>query len=341
MAAGAVSPVGTYRFLDLSGFIVSGKQAYSDLLREFDGFLVPEAEREFELIRIQGGIRDLENALVEDWSPIRADAALRRFQHLVVRAGDRSRFLAPGSWFRAIGWNYDDYFGGRFFDLAGRYLAALSLATWKTNWSQPRVDLCSHQLFWRKLANLAGFRGAMDFHTRLAGPEGFLEATRTFLETLLATRAQPDTHTIVTHNAFEPFNPARATRYFTHAKCIIVDRDPRDSFTGMAPHRHLALPVDPFIARFRLYHRQAAPKPGEEGLVLRARFEDLVLDYPAAVARVREFLGVEPAGCTRPGSHFQAARSAARVGLWKTHPDQDAIRRIRTELAEYCDPRVD
>ena len=80
MAAGAVSPVGTYRFLDLSGFIVSGKQAYSDLLREFDGFLVPEAEREFELIRIQGGIRDLENALVEDWSPIRADAALRRFR---------------------------------------------------------------------------------------------------------------------------------------------------------------------------------------------------------------------------------------------------------------------
>lgn len=52
-----------YRFLDLSSYGFSGKHAVINLAREFKGYHVPHFKFEFNLIRIQGGIRDLKNAL--------------------------------------------------------------------------------------------------------------------------------------------------------------------------------------------------------------------------------------------------------------------------------------
>jgi len=100
----------SFTFPDLSGFMASGKQAYSELIKEFDGYLVLEGERKFKLIRIQGGIRDLENALVHDWSPIRADSAIRKFRSVVRRLGRKKRWHAPATWFAGASNNYDDYF---------------------------------------------------------------------------------------------------------------------------------------------------------------------------------------------------------------------------------------
>src|SRR5215217_1070617 len=95
------------RVVDLNGYALTGKSAVSDLLREFEGYWVHRrrvkgiqkssidrsrlnteySEQwktalspatgfgdpfEFDLIRMPGGIRDLETALVDDWSPIRS-----------------------------------------------------------------------------------------------------------------------------------------------------------------------------------------------------------------------------------------------------------------------------
>ena len=68
------------RYLDLSGYAFTGKHAVIDLVREFAGYTVAHFQFEFNLLRIQGGIRDLETALSDDWSPIRSDAAVRRFR---------------------------------------------------------------------------------------------------------------------------------------------------------------------------------------------------------------------------------------------------------------------
>lgn len=333
-------PVGTFDFLDLSGFIVSGKQAYSDLIREFDGYLVPAPEVEFELIRIQGGIRELENALIYDWSPIRSDAAIRKFRTVVRRFGSRNSWFSPASWCTAVGWNYDDYFKCQFFNLADEYLRSLSAASWRTNWPYPRADLCDHELFGRKLLSLFGCKRAMDFDINLAKPSAFFDATRRFLETLLATRAEPETRTIVTHNAFEQFNPMRAIRYFSRAKCIIVDRDPRDSFVAMAPHRHLALKVDDFIERFRLFRAQVRHDSTEGQHVLRIRFEDLVFNYDAAVARVIGFLGHDNTIHRHKQKYFVPESSAKNIGLFKAYKYQADIARIERSLGEFCDPRA-
>jgi hypothetical protein len=325
-----------YKFLDLSGYGFSGKHAVIDLVREFRGYHVPHFAFEFNLIRIQGGIRDLETALVDDWSPVRSDAAIRRFKRLVKRLGSKNRWTDPRSWFSAVGWNYDEYYNRRFFELSDEYIAGLVTATWVTDWPYPLGELSGCELFVRKLARILGIKGAYDFEVNLAAPDRFLELTRTYLARLLSSKVSEDTTAIVMHNAFEPFNPQRSLRYFESARCIVVDRDPRDTFVDQLKYRPMRLPVDEFIRRYRLYRRIAARNLTESKDILRIRFEDLVLEYDHMVTRILDFLGEVGSIHATPKKYFDPTVSIKNVGMWKQYGRQGEIEKIYRELREYC-----
>ncbi len=324
---------------------MSGKTAYSDLLREVKGFQVPNPEFEFELIRIQGGIRDLETALVDDWSAIRADAAIRRFRRVVKRMGATHKRADPRTWFEAAGWSWDDHFGSRFTSLSEQFLNRLIASSWRTNWPFPMVELSSCELFLshasRKLGKLFGRNSTTDFDISLAYSENFLEVVNEYLSELLGCEVSEDITTIVTHNAFEPFNPSRALRYLKNSKCIIVDRDPRDSYVAMSPHKHLALPVNDFILRFKAYRKAAEYHVDTPGKILRAQYEDLIFNYDDTVNRVLDFLEISTADHVEPLKYFNPTKSLRYVGIWKGHNNQADIRLIKDTLGAWCDPRVD
>lgn len=324
---------------------MSGKTAYSDLLREVKGFQVPDPEFEFELIRIQGGIRDLETALVEDWSAIRADAAIRRFRRVVKRMGATHKRADPRTWFEAGGWSWDDHFGGRFTSLSEKFLNKLIASSWRTNWPYPVVELSSYELFLshasRKLRKLFRRNSTTDFDISLAYSENFLEFVNEYLSELLVVDLPDEITTIVTHNAFEPFNPSRALRYLKNSKCIIVDRDPRDSYVAMAPHKHLALSVEDFILRFKAYRKAAEYHVDATGKVLRLRYEDLIFNYEDTVSCVLNFLEVAPADHADPLKYFNPDKSLRNVKIWKRNNNQADISLIKDALAAWCDPRVD
>ena len=76
-------------------------------------------------------------------------------------------------------------------------------------------------------------------------------------------------HTIVMHNAFEPFNPWRPIRYFHDARCIIVDRAPRDIYVTSLSYSEgfndnpliynkisCAFDIERFIKRFLIYKKK-------------------------------------------------------------------------------------
>lgn len=324
------------KVVDLSGFGFSGKAAVIDLFREFRGYYVPDAEFEFALLRIQGGILDLETALCEDWSPVRSDAAIRRFKRLVRRLGEKNRLLNPRSWFAAMGWNYEDVFAHRFFALSDTYVRQLVSASWRGSWPFPMADVCEHELFVRKLLRRLGVRRAYDFEVYLACPEDFVGITREYLSALLSSNVGPDVTAIVLHNAFEPFHPQRALRFFADARAVIVDRDPRDSYVQQRPHRHMGVPVEEFILRYRTYRRAARRFEDGDARVLRLRFENLVREYEQHVACVLAHLGETADVHVEPRRYFDPAVSSKNVGLWRTYPRQDEIERIQRELREYC-----
>jgi len=317
-------------------------------MREFRGYKVAPFYFEFNILRIQGGIRDLETALVDDWSPVRSDAAIRRFRQLVRRSAVRSLWTRPSTWFEAMGWNYDDYFKGRFTEASKKYCDSLVDMKWRSEWPFPTSDIGTCELFIRKLLHLLRVPTAFDFEYSLAAPDDFLQLTRDYLDSLMQAFTEPGAHTVVMHNTFEPFNPTRAIRYFYDARSIIVDRDPRDVYVAqnsyVAPgtkakpgrYRAVAVPPDIFIRRFRLWRLKASEKREDSQRVLRLRFEDLVLRYADTLAKIRTFLDENMDSHLTPMKYFNPVRSSSNIGLWHNFPDQSAISLIGKELSEFC-----
>ncbi len=326
----------TYRYLDLSGYAFSGKQAVIELVREFQGYHVPSHEFEFLLLRIQGGIRDLETALVDDWSPIRSDAAIRRFRRLIKRLGTKNRWNDPRGWFAAIGWNYDDYFDRRFFELSEQYIAGLIDASWTQYWPFPLAEMNGLDLFASKLLGRVGIGSFIEREIYLAAPQSFLADTRRYLNELLSSNVDAVTTTIVMHNAFEPFYPQRSMRYFEDARCIIVDRDPRDSFVGMQRRQPWAIPAAEFVERHRLMRQIAVRHADNSPRILHVQYEELLVNYDRTLESILAFLGEDPVIHVRPRQYFDPAESIKYMGIWKEYEKQDEIDLIYRELREFC-----
>lgn len=326
------------QFVDLSGYAFTGKHAVIDLMREIEGHHVPHFEFEFGLLRMQGGIHDLRHALCDEWSPIRSDAAIRRFKRLVRRLGARNSLRHPASLFEAVGWNYDDYYAGRFFALSEAYLGELVRASWRAPWPYALAELNGPELFARKVLGKLGWKRAMEFELYLSRPSRFDELTREYLAAVLSSNVAPQTSTVVMHNAFEPYTPASSLRFFTRAKSIVVDRDPRDNFVQGRWYKPFATGVDDFIARYRMQRDATDYTPHAD--VLRLRFEDLVLDYDRVVPRIFEHLGEPASRHVRPRQHFDPEQSKKNLGLWRTYQHQEEIARIAAALPEFCDARL-
>ena len=331
------------RILDLSGYAFTGKAAVIDLMREVRGCAVPSSEFEFALLRCKDGILDLEHALVDDWSPIRSSEAISRFRNLIrVYGGD------GGGWARLTrhGHHYDRAFPG-FTARSLAFVGSLFDHSWRGEWPfaahwEPRVAIIA-----RKLAFKLGWRRAAIYSIYLAAPgrERFMAATKAYLRDVVGAAAGPADDIVVTHNAFEPFDPTRSMRFFDDARVIIVDRDPRDVY--VAAHRYVDRfgrrgwraattgSVEGFIDLYRTY-RAMVRWQMDDDRVLRLRFESLIMDYHRSVAGILRFIGKTPVDHVHPRRHFDPARSAAGIGSWRSFPDRRAIALIQEHLAEFC-----
>jgi hypothetical protein len=311
-----------HRVVDLAGFMFSGKSAVSDLLREFEGFEVPNYRSEFDLLRIGGGLIDLKHAVM-DWSPIRTPAALQRFERVVNRLAAAPTF--PRKLF-TTGFGYTKRYPN-LLPATRELIDAIIAVEWQTPW--PYEDLNDGGFATLKRKTLTRLRSVPYRCYRLVSRRNFMPAAQRYVDQLLwhaTDRATIDT--LVTHNALEPFNPqANLDLLGPDAKCIVVDRDPRDIYAtaittqpgfndDLALYKRIAgaHDIDVFIARHRLYRESCVSSAPD---VLRLRFEDLVCRYDETVAEICTFLNVSAARHREPGKFFKPEAARRNVGLWK------------------------
>jgi hypothetical protein len=241
----------------------------------------------------------------------------------------------PRTWFAGAGWNYDDAFSHRFIDLSDEYVQRLVQTTWVTDWPFPKADVTGLELFLRRSMRKLGMSGAYDVPVYLSFPEDFVSITKDYLNSLLSSNVDDSTSTVVMHNAFEPFQPQRCLKFFNEARCIIIDRDPRDSYVQQLSYRPMAVGPRNFILRYRAYREAAKRFHEENAAILRIRFEDLITNYQSTVDKIVDFLG-EPASVhVNPKRYMNPDASSKNMGIWKTH-DSHEIDQIYRELGEYC-----
>ena len=345
-----------YKFVDISGFGHSGKGVITDLLNEFYGYQVPHYNFEFDLLRIQGGLLDLCTALHDDWSPIRSDAAIRRFRKVVLRLGTSAKLTRPYSMFIANGMNYEYYFNENFFRLSDQYVKSLISYIYEGYWPYPIDDKASIvQFYQRVVANIFG-KKQFNQAVYMAAPDNFLELTQKYFNDLFTCIANKDTRVFVMHNAIEPFNPTRGLNLFEDARIIIVQRDPRDIYASIFVKSDVFIPkyekkhfwkmkgsflntdnIQNFIERQKLQFSKIKSTV-DDHRILRLRFEDIVLKYEETIANILNFLGETPSIHVRKKKFFDPEKSIKNIGIWKQMKgkDENAIRLINEELAYLC-----
>ena len=340
------------KFVDISGFGHSGKGIITDTLKEFHGYQVPIHNFEFNLIRIQGGLIDLKFALVDNWSPIRSDAAIRKFTKLINRIGPKATLYSPKTLFYSNGMNYDSYFNGQFSKISKDYISSLISATYLADWPFHIIDESPLNQFINRIKGVIRYPASMK-KVFLSDPVEFNNKTNKYLNDLFDTVIQKGSSVIVTHNAFEPFNPSNGINLFENAKQIIVQRDPRDIYASLSIIKDAHIPkyevdsnwklkknmlgksVDLFINRQVQYYRNLNIN-NDNDKVLRLRYEDIILNYNKTLLKIYDFLQETPMVHKRKGEFFKPELSSKNIGLWKKFPNQTEISKIENELKVYC-----
>jgi hypothetical protein len=337
------------KFLDLTGYMFSGKAAFSDLLKEFAGFHIPHYRSEFDLIRIPHGLGDLKKAY-ENWSWVGSDSAIREFEKL-TRILSRS----PRGYQKLFqtGFHYEKNFPG-FTVKTEKFIEDLTDNSWKMKWPFETASLTPLNIFILKV--LSRFKRQppwpeITYH--LSSGDNFDELAKEYVQSLLVSGIdQKKNHTVVTHNALEPYNPQAGFCFFDDVKSIVVDRDVRDIYmTGSTYSKGFndivplysriigAFDIDVFIRRQKILRAKTNYKKNDK--ILRLNFEDLVLDYDKTALKVLKFLDIKTADHKNKFAYFRPEDSAKNTGLWKNaNPEQRKnILKIEKEIPELCQYR--
>ena len=351
------------KIIDVSGLGNSGRTAFNDLFREIKSCYVHPNLSEFNLIRLPDGILDLHHALCGSWSPSRSDFAIKRFRKLC----------------QSLSVQYSETLTDKFIQYTDAYIESLindsifiegwydSLYENRTQKEKLKSVLKRVGLFTlsKKIYKLVESDRLIINKTKvfLSNGSSFIEKTKIYLENILCLDIMNSMSTIVTGNAFEPFNPVENIKYFNDAISIIIDRDPRDIYASVIKtndlfkadfekndtnisHKYLldqrkdflgANDINIFIRRQKLY-REKMQIQNNNPRVIYLNYEDLVLKYDDTIQAIFSKVGIDPDRHTKKKHFFDPAQSAKNVGIWRKMKDSEEIKLIETELNEYLYP---
>jgi hypothetical protein len=350
------------KLIDVSGYGHSGKTAVTDILREVRGIHAHHPTFEFNLLRLADGVFDLKKSVYDDWSPIRSDFAIKRFTALCdVLNPIYSTELNPN--FQDICTTYInsfivdelyvDWYDNLYNRPRGRLKAGIKFILKKAH-----SELLVKQLLRLIKKNQRSGTGSKNIVYLIDG-ENFIAKTRQFLEELLCLEYKQNS-TVVTNNAFEPFNPTLGLNLFTNAYCVIVDRDPRDIYLSSRISEGLFIPdyekenetyslqyginlkrnflgshdIDTFIRRQKIYRKNAVLQ-NRNNRIIRVKYEHFVLNYENTLMKLLRKLHIDATDHINKFKYFNPEKSRANVRLWEKYPHISELKLIERELKEY------
>lgn len=334
------------QYIDLSGYMFSGKAAVSDLLREFNGIHLPNNRSEFDLIRMAHGLSDLKSSL-DNWSWTRSDSAIREFIRL---AKILERTPSGISRLYQVGFCYGERYPG-FLEASNKFINSITDAEWEIKWPYEVLTLSPWSVFLLKItSNLKKQHSWSSINYHLISGNNFIEAAKEYVSFLLSSGVDLNQyHSIVTHNALEPTNPAAGFCFFDNIKSIVVDRDVRDIYmTGSTYSKGFndivplysriigSFDIDIFIKRQKILRDKTNYNYNKN--ILRIKFEDLVLNYQNVVPNIYDFLDMESSSHVNKLKYFNPEDSKKNVGLWNTAEDiySENIKKLEQELPDLC-----
>ena len=258
-----------------------------------------------------------------DWSPIRTYTAVLKFDEKVNQIASSFRF--PNNLYKT-GFGYSKIYPN-IIEAKDKFINKIKILEWDCPWPYSDLDDAPFATFKRKFLNKFGNVPLRNFF--LVNKEIFYEAANEFIESLLTSSIEREKFDyFITHNALEPFDPQNNIKILgKDAKCIVVDRDPRDIFATAISYQkgYNADPkfysrvagahdIDIFIQRYLTYRRNIN---FESTSVLRLDFEELILNYEQEIIKVYEFLDISKNFHKSKKTYFDPLKSKNNTKLYK------------------------
>jgi hypothetical protein len=340
------------KIIDVSGFGHSGKSAVSEFLSDHEDFFMFPVHVEFELFRVSGGLLDLYYSIYHNWNLIRTRIALQNFQKLLLRIGTIQRKNSLSSLWKSSGHGYEQYFNNRFIELSELYIKKLIVLEHATFWPYEKLYLPQFQLFYEK-AKGKFLKNLLTRKVIYTDRNIFLQETSNYIHSIFNEIEHKTASNIILNNAFEPFNPIACLEMVQNSYSIIVDRDPRDVYASLLGSGGRYVPgfekdkvfdelkkkivgadnIDDFILRFKTIKKNVELMDNPR--ILRLRYEDFVLSHKDSKEKIYQFLDIiQPK--KKSDFKFDPENSRKNIGLWKEYSDLPEIKKISTELAEFC-----
>lgn len=318
-----------YNVVIVGGFGGSGSTAVIDLLREFDIF--KDFGLEFRLLVDPDGILNLEDNLINNWTPFQSDMAIKRFKKLINKLSIKNKF----PYFRV---DFSRKLGKEFVSLSDEYINNLISFSYKGMW----IGI-NDPIWWmrKKLKQKVGIN-LFNYYKPIYisfKKDQFVAITKNYLEKLFKSNINnKKVKYIILDEGYASLNPSRILKYFDCPKMIIVHRDPRDIFVGALKNKFRFIPyeIEAFINWTKYLQEQASLYSNSDNKVLRIQFEDLVLKYEETVKIILEFLCVKDFKHVNKRKYFNPDISIKNIEIWKNYKNQHGIELIYNNLKEYC-----
>jgi len=311
----------------VAGFGGSGSSAVVDLLKEMDTFELINTE--LRIISDPDGLICLEDALVHNWTPYKADIAIKRFNKLIYNLN--SKYRVP-----YLGVNHKNVFKGEFLSISKKYIEELLSFEYKGYWFGIQDFNYFFGVVIKKFLKIDRMKLKPIY---VSFPqEEFINITRKYLENLMAL-IQTEKNNFIVDEGYLSLNAIRGLNYFNNGKMIIIDRDPRDIYLNAIKYRYIFVPgdVQKYIKWYEYLHIQSNKCGNDPDRILRIHFEDLIYNYSRTVSRILNFLNIEEKNHTYKLKYFNPEISKQNVKLWeRSDNNKSEINKIYNELKPYC-----
>ena len=344
------------KYINISGLGHSGKTSVTDILKEFDNVHNIDNLFEFDLVRIPGGLSDLKFNVYDHWSPIRADAAIKRFTKVCNRLSDSSTLNLLKK-IQSYGTNYEEIFNNRFLIETNIFLEKLiKKKIKKTYWPYSLIEKSTFFLLLFKLSRKLGFEkilfhGHYDYY--ILDNKNFIKYVHQYLNNLFNTISNKNDFVLL-NNTIEPYNGIYNEELFPNLISINVTRDPRDVYASIKFSEQSYIPefekkissikiksqilnsnkINDFIAIQRNLYQNLTRQDNKN--IINLKFEDIVFDYNKTLSVICNKVGINKKNHVNKGKYFDPEKSKKNIGIWKKYQDLPEIKLIEKELAEYC-----
>jgi len=320
------------KVLFAAGLGSTGSSALVDLLKEVDGFF--SMDDEFRLFVDPGGLVNLRDALVENWSIFQTDMAIRNFIKLTLNVS--RRHFGPYT-----GLNHSKYFDNYLKQELDVFIQKVCELEFRGMWYG--ID----NVFMRKLDRFSFIRkswiGSKKMYVgKYLTDDEFSKCVEEFIGKLVDYVLEKNSKKFFCFNEnLSCMFPEKILKMIPKSKIILVVRDPKDVYLDSLRVKWPAIPEEPndFIKWQILVYkgwmkvqRRFEEYPESENLLKVIKFEDLILNYEITIQEIFYFLDIPEDKHIYKGKYLIPENSKKNISQWKGQLSDEVANKFDQEL---------